>query len=341
MDAILHYLRWACALALFVQGAHAQAPAIEALQAQLKANGNIRALLIAKGDKQVFEYLRADTRPDTLLPVASVTKSVVSLLAGIAADRGLLNVDEPLAAFFPEHAQGAAAAKLSRVTLRHLLTMSSGFDRRGLGTDTDYPDFALRLYAPNLLQHALGRDIVTEPGSRFYYSNIDSHLVAVAVSRRVKQPLRDFARSELFKPLGIDAFEWAAGTDGVPDGAAGLQLTAPALLRIGKMMRDGGTWQGKQVVSKPYAVQATKRQLASDLPPRGSPELWGYGYLWWTSSTPVDDRPAFYAAGYGGQFIYVVPSLDVVIVAVTAQSSREVAARTALVVRDYALPAAR
>ena len=85
--------------------------------------------------------------------------------------------------------------------------------------------------------------------------------------------------------------------------------------------------------------EATTRKIASDLPARGPQELWGYGYLWWLSSTPRDNLAAYYAAGYGGQFIYVVPGLDLVVATATDPVSREVAGRTALLIRDFALAA--
>lgn len=314
---------------------------LQALEAQLRATPHVRAFLAERGGEPGFTYYRADTSSTSRLNVASVTKSVTALLAGIAIGQGAVaSVDEPLAAFFPEHAQGPNAAALSRVTLRHLLTLSSGFDRQGLDTNTDYPDFMQRLHAPGQLGHALARRLVDEPGSRFYYSNADAHLVAAVLSRRLKVPLAEFARDQLFLPLGISAFGWPAGSDGIPNGAGELQLTAPDLLRIGRMVLDGGRWQGRQVVPERFVREATSRLVASDVPPRGPKELWGYGYLWWTSSTPGDHSPAFYAAGYGGQFIYVVPALDLVVVAITDQVSREVAGRTAAIIRDFALPAA-
>ena len=105
------------------------------------------------------------------------------------------------------------------------------------------------------------------------------------------------------------------------------------------MMVDGGRWQGRQVVPAAFVREATTPKVATNIVPRGRKELWGYGWLWWTASTPGDDLPAFYAAGYGGQFVYCVPALDLVVVALTEQVSREVAARTSLVIRDYVVPA--
>jgi CubicO group peptidase (beta-lactamase class C family) len=117
--------------------------------------------------------------------------------------------------------------------------------------------------------------------------NTDTHLLALALARRLKVPLMEFAQEALFRPLGIDGAEWSAGHDGVPIGAAELRLTAPEMLRIGQMMRAGGSWQGRQVVPAAFVREATTRKIATDIPPRGRPELWGYGYLFWLSSIPA------------------------------------------------------
>lgn len=314
---------------------------IQALQAQLRAAPHVRALLMERRGAS-FAYYQQGITGASRMNVASVTKSVVSLLVGIAIERGAIaSVEEPLAAFFPEHAQGPRAAAMQRVTLRHLLTMSSGFDRGGLTNDSDYPDFSRRLYAPGLLAHALARPLAYEPGSRFQYSNIDSHLLALALARRLGVPLQDFAQQVLFHPLGIQGAEWPPGQDGVPNGAAELRLTAPEMLRIGQMMRAGGSWEGRRLVPAAFVREATTRKIASDIPPRGRAELWGYGYLWWLSSTPGDELPAYNAAGFGGQFIYVVPALELVVVTLTEPISRAVAIQTATIIREAALPAAR
>lgn len=312
---------------------------IQALEAQLRAAPHVKALLMERRGAS-FAYYQQGITGSSRMNVASVTKSVVSLLVGIAIERGAIaSVEEPLAAFFPEHAQGPGAAAMRRVTLRHLLTMSSGFGRAT--TYDDYIDLSRRLYAPGFLAYALARPLAHEPGSRFQYDSTDTHLLALALARRLKVPLMEFAQEALFRPLGIDGAEWPAGQDGVPIGAAELRLTAPEMLRIGQMMRAGGSWEGRQVVPAAFVREATTRKIASDIPPRGRPELWGYGYLWWLSSTPCDEWPAYNASGYGGQFIYIVPALEVVVVTLTEPISRAVASQTATIIREAALPAAR
>lgn len=176
-----------------------------------------------------FDYYKQGFTGSSRMNVASVTKSVVSLLVGIAMERGAIaSVEEPLAAFFPEHAQGPGAAAMQRVTLRHLLTMSSGFGRAT--TYDDYIDLSRRLYAPGFLAYALARPLAHEPGSRFQYDSTDTHLLALALARRLKVSLMEFAQEALFRPLGLQGAEWPVGSDGIPTGGSDMRLTAPEML---------------------------------------------------------------------------------------------------------------
>lgn len=301
----------------------------------------IRSVLIARGGAIVYEYYREGLGPETRHNVHSVTKSVVSLLVGIALDQGLIrSTDEKLADFFADDAPAIKVGASAReVTLAHMLTLTSGFDPGVLNRDTDYGDFQGRFYAPGLVEHALNRPLAHPPGARFHYSNLDSHLVSLALARRVKAPAAAYAQKNLFAPLGIVDFAWPANLQGDSNGASDLSLRTRDMAKLGQLVLQQGRWDGRQVVPADYVARATRRQVASDLPPRSRPDLWGYGYLWWTATTLGDDLPAHYAAGYGGQFIYVVPALNAVVVATTDAQSRAVGNRTGMVIRDQVLPA--
>lgn len=301
----------------------------------------VRSLLIVRGGAIAYEYYREGLGRQTRHNVYSVTKSVVSLLVGIALDQGLIRgTGEKLADFFVDDEPAFKAPPSAQsVTLAHMLTLTPGFDPGALSRDTDYEDFQRRFYAPGLVEHALNRPLGHPPGTRFHYSNLDAHLVSLALARRAKASVAAYAREHLFAPLGIVDFAWPANLRGDSNGAAELSLRARDMAKIGQLVLQQGRWDGRQVVSADYVARATRRQVATDVPPRGRPDLWGYGYLWWTATTPGDDLPACYAVGYGGQFIYVVPALDAVVVATTDAQSRNLGNKTGAVIRDHVLPA--
>lgn len=302
----------------------------------------IRSLLIAGQGGLAYEYYRQGLGPAMLHDVNSVTKSVVSLLVGIALGQGLIRgTDETLADFFGDEPALQANPPARDITLAHLLTLTSGFDADALGRDTDYGDFLRRFYGDGLAASALGRPVRHAPGTRFYYSNLDAHLVSLALARRAGMPVAAYAVQHLFAPLGIADFHWPANPRGDSNGASGLRLRARDMAKLGQLVLKQGHWDGRPVVPADYLAHATRRQAASDLPVRGRPDLWGYGYLWWTVATLGDELPACYAAGYGGQFIYVVPALDLGVAATTDAGSRSDAGRTGAVIRDRVLPAVR
>lgn len=339
MRSIFLFLVWSFTAAQAFSQAHDPAK-VARLHEHIKAeHPAIRSFLVKRAGEPLFEYYRDGLNADTLHHVASVTKSVVSLLAGIAIDQGLIgSAQEKFPALFPHNIPLAADPRLKEMNLAHLLTLSSGFSYRHLAVDTDYSDFQMRFYASGLLDYAVSRTINHQPGQHFYYSNLDAHLVSIAIAQRAQVDIAAFAQEHLFKPLQIQNASWLKTSQGQVNGASELRLTTRDMAKLGQLVLQKGRWGTRQIVSQAYVLQATARQLSTGQLLRGGPDTLGYGFLWWIASTPKDKLTAVYAAGYGGQFIYVVPALDAVIVATTDAESRAVAAKTASVIRDFALP---
>ena len=317
-------------------------PRLDELASRLKAaHPSLRSIAVAHQGKTVLtHHHQLGLDDDTLHNGASVTKSVVSVLYGVAAQRGKsVSPEQRMVDVFPESSAWAVDPRLSEVKVKHVLSLSTGFDRLGSTVDSDYQDFQRRFYAPDFLRFALTRRLVHAPGERFAYANADAHLAAMILQRAVGQPLYEFADQALFAPLGIRGWQWARNAQGDVDGAATLRLRIPDMIRLGELVRSAGIADGKQLLPSAYVDEATRKHTSGDVAPRGpKPELWGYGYLWWTATTPITHQPAFFAAGYGGQFIYVAPALALTVAATTQQISRAEGAKTAALLREHVLP---
>lgn len=182
----------------------------------------VRAIVVARSDCVVVERYREDTSPDTLLPVESITKSVMSILVGIAIDGGLLRLDQTL----PELADPSAIGRSGKnVTLRDLLTMTAG-----LGSGT----------------------------RRFDYDDSSADVIGVILARATGNAAI-FARDHLFRPIGIPSYDWPNDGEGVLRGRGGLRLSAQDMVRIGLLYLQHGEWSGKQVVSADYVAASTRR----------------------------------------------------------------------------------
>jgi CubicO group peptidase (beta-lactamase class C family) len=233
----------------------------------------------------------------------SATKSVVSVLAGIAIDRKLIRgPDQPIADLVPEAFLGDDLdARKRRITIRHLLTMTSGLD----WNEADAGSYFVTRQPWALV--VLGRKLVDEPGRRFNYSSGNAHLVSVAITRASQSSTREFANAYLFHPLGFDIppTDWLGDPQGVSAGGAGLRLSARELAKIGLLYLDRGCWNGAQLVSESWVKQSTQRW--SD----PGPNVRGYGYLWWLSKSIPN---AYLALGYGGQYLIVDPEHDAILV---------------------------
>ncbi|MGD9507279.1 MAG: serine hydrolase domain-containing protein [Geminicoccaceae bacterium] len=280
---------------------------------------NLHAVVVVRDGLLVFEVYRsgADQRwghdlgivahgPEVRHDVRSVSKSVTSLLVGIALDRKLIgSVDDPALAYFPELANLRTPDK-ERILLRHLLAMSSGiaWDEERPYTDPKNSEIQM-IRAPDPYRFVLEQPIATAPDKVWKYSGGSTQLLAGIVQRASGQRFADFAREALFEPLGITDYEWVAMPNGETAAASGLRLRPRDMAKIGQLMLNGGEWDGKRIVSAEWLQQ-------SILPRRSS----SYGYQWWTGLSVIGEQVVerAEAKGLGGQRIFVVPSLRLVVV---------------------------
>ncbi|WP_255468332.1 serine hydrolase [Reyranella sp. CPCC 100927] len=289
---------------------------------------NLHGVIVARAGKLVLErYMTgADEswgdplgtvtfRPTTLHDLRSVTKSIVGLLYGIALSQGKVPApDQPLLAQFPEYPDLASDPARQKLTIGHVLTMTMG---TAWNEDIPYTspansEIAMEM-APDRYRFVLERPIVGEPGARWTYSGGATALLGQLIAKGTGRSLPDFARDALFAPLGIGTFEWSRGMDKVtPSAASGLRLAPRDLARIGHMMLQNGVWDGRPVVP-PSWLNATLQDRAR------IDDFRRYGYHWYMGAFPVGPGGArrerwIGAAGNGGQRLYVLPGLDLVVV---------------------------
>jgi CubicO group peptidase (beta-lactamase class C family) len=286
---------------------------------------SVRSLLIARGGCVEFEYYKAGVNAESLSPVHSVTKSVLSILVGIALDRGYLSLDEKLSGLLPEVMDPSIDPHIRDITIRDLLTMTSGFDPAApFGAKAGVP-------SSEIWRWILNRPMRYTPGAHFEYDNGGVELLSVALTRAIRQSPKAFAEQNLFGSLGITNFDWIADSDGYLIGSDALSLTARDMAKIGLLYLQRGRWDDKQIVSSDYVADSTIKHNDTGMPRRPA-----YGYLWWLTQTRTG-QDAFVAAGIGSQLIYVVPRLDLVI---AMASSSSVAGGSVPFVNDVVLPAA-
>jgi CubicO group peptidase (beta-lactamase class C family) len=288
---------------------------------------NVHAVVVARGGKLIYESYRAGEdykwgtklgliayTPQMQHDVRSVSKSVVSLLFGIALDRKLIaSIDEPVLPYFPELAALRTPEK-DRILLRHLLTMTSGLawdERRAYSDPENSERKMIRSTGPYrfVLEHPLWR----KPGKEWNYSGGNTQLLAGVLQRVTGKWLADFASEALFEPLGITQFEWMKmPANGEVEAAYGLRLRPRDMAKIGQLVLNKGTWKGRRIDSEAWIQESTQGRI-EHIDAVGSLR---YGYQWWGDEGKVGDRKISWvtAVGFGGQRIYVVPAFGLVVV---------------------------
>lgn len=263
---------------------------------------DIQSLVVASDGRVRFEFYR-DGQPDALRDVQSVAKSAVSTLIGIAVGQGqIASLDKPVVALIPEWAAANTDERARQITLRHLLTMTAGFDLQAN---------AERAGAVQV-QRLWARPLAHEPGTTFGYDNAVVPLLVALLERATGQSLADYSRTHLLTPLGMHEPAYERFT---------VRMRTLDMATLGQLYLQQGRWNGIEVVPGDYVQAATTAQNSG-----GAPRRLPYGYLWWVLPTQ-SARPTFTAVGYGGQFIWVQPASNTVVAGTstvsTASASRD------------------
>ncbi len=259
---------------------------------------NLHTVLIVRRGVLVREavFHRVADEPNN---VQSVSKSVTSLLAGIAVQQGLLDVEETVAHYLPDAMPNDAEPRRARIKVKHLLTMTSGLVM---------PDDAAWLAAnraPDVVKAVLAAPMDSEPGSTFAYSTGVSHVMGAILERVTGSSLDAFARKQLFEPMGVQLAGWSTDKNGVTQGGSSLVLRPRDLARLGELMLRGGKLGDRQLVPSTWVTASTTMQIHAF----GSID---YGAYWWL--TTMNGHRVFEARGHGGQVVLVVPDLELVVV---------------------------
>lgn len=287
----------------------------------------LHALLVSQHGKIIFEHYepgadedRSGTplgivnfAPDVAHDLRSVTKGVVSLLYGIAlADGKVSPPDARLYAQFPEYADLARQPGRDKLTIAHVLSMTLGLEWDELGVPYGDPrnsEDAMDA-APDRYRYILSLPMTGEPGAKWVYCGGATALLARLIARGTGMSLLEYARRTLFEPMGFGPAAWAQSTDGEPIAASGLRLLPRDMLKAGQLVLAGGDWFGRRLVSREWIAQSTTPIVAID-------QSRSYGYHWYMGAAVPSGGSRRHrwvgGFGWGGQRLFVLPELDLVV----------------------------
>ncbi|MFK3650348.1 serine hydrolase domain-containing protein [Lysobacter enzymogenes] len=267
---------------------------------------DLKAVVVLRDGAVVAQRYYNGADAQSLHDIRSAGKSVTALLAGIAADRGRLRFDRPVARCLP-----ARSKALAGVRAGDLLSMRSGLDADDERADSPGNEDRLD-EAADPVAFALAVPRREAPGTRYAYNSLTAYLAGLCVEGATGQPLDEFANEQLFAPLGIADWRWQRDAGGHAKGQGNLSLRAGDFARIGQMALDGGRWQGREIVRADTLRAILAPRVRIDAV---DPYADAYGYFWYRKTQRIgsDDIEVVFASGNGGNKLYLVPSRRMVV----------------------------
>ena len=302
-----------------------------------KTYPRVYSVLLVKDGELVFEEYFAGHHRYQFYEMHSVSKSVTSILVGIAVDQGLIGVDDPVHTYFEDYRGLEWIDRPYEITIRDLLTMAHGTDWDERSRPLSNPKNSIRAMtdSDDWLHFILNHKLIEPPGKRFNYAGGMTVLLGEIVSRASNQDLGGFAERYLFHPMGIYMEGWHRSRLGVVNCQGGLYMRPRDMAKIGQLMLDKGVWKGKRIVSEKWVEASLTKRVTAEYG-------WGYGYQWRLGQAVIGEQlvDLFFASGRGGQHIFVVPELHLVAV-FTAQPIDNSGGhnRNFIMMEDYVLPA--
>lgn len=260
----------------------------------------LHSLLVARHGELVRESYFRGPGPDAPANLKSASKSIVSALVGIAIAEGRLEgLDQPIAPFFPE-IPADADPRIRRITIGNLLAMQAGLE------PTSGRNYGRWVSSSDWVGFALTRPFVAEPGTGMQYSTGSTHLLSAILTRATGASTLEYARRRLFAPMGVELPAWTRGPRGIYFGGNEMSLRPRDLLTFGEMYRRGGRHRGVQLVPEAWIRESWEPRTTSRY------NDFGYGLGWWMRKGAGFD--VYFAWGYGGQFVFIVPALELTVV---------------------------
>ncbi len=275
----------------------------EGLQALRDKNIAIHSLLLIRNGRIVVDAYFYPYDGRSYHNVESVTKSFTTTLIAIAAEQGKLNLDQPVLSFFPEYKIAHRDALKESMTVKDLAKMANGME--SMGVMNDEGTLEEMKASSDWIQFALDRKMVAKPGERFVYDSPGMHMLSAILQQSTGETEFEFARENLFEPLGIQEVFWETDPQGYNHGWGDLYLYPRDAAKLGYLWLSQGVWDDKQIVSKQWVKEAVTSHSIT-----GGADNYGYG--WWV---PIKQDPKnYFALGRGGQYVLVLPDWNAILV---------------------------
>jgi CubicO group peptidase (beta-lactamase class C family) len=310
-SAFVKTLFAAALLIIQARAAGAQAPNFDAATKAASTMPRLHSLLVNWRGNLVLERYFNGTQPTRPANIKSASKSVISALVGIAIERGLIaGIKQPISEFFPDMLVGQANTGKKQITIENLLAMQSGLET------TSNRNYGTWVQSPNWVRHVLGRPLLNQPGTEMEYSTGNTHLLSAIITKVTGKTTWQFAQETLAKPMGFTLQRWPQDPQGVFFGGNDMLMTPRQMVAFGELYLNHGRLNGQQIVPGRW-VEASQIPRAQSR--REDDRFYGYG--WWIRD--LAGHRTYYAWGFGGQFIFIVPTLDLVVVTTSSSTVAE------------------